>query len=84
LEASEEMSITGGGVRWAKEMSIAAKTTLTTTETMSNGPRRINLFYSIGGFGQMQKGNGGVPKQYKREIYFAFDQFSRWVTRASP
>jgi hypothetical protein len=47
-------------------MSIAAKTTLTTTETMSNGPRRINLFYCIGTFGQMQKGKGACPKRVQK------------------
>src|ERR1700722_19617444 len=47
-------------------MSIAAKTTLTTTETMSNGPRRINLFYCIGTFGQMQKGKGTCPKREQK------------------
>ena len=68
MDASDEMSITGGAVRRAKEISIAAKTTLTAAETMSNGPRRINLFYCIGALGQMQKGKDGVLKEYRGRL----------------
>jgi hypothetical protein len=40
---------------------------LTASETMSNGPRRINLFYCIGRIGQLQKGKGDVLKEYRGE-----------------